>query len=883
MEKKREELKIFSKKDTNTEDEMRYPLYRECFQNAIFSILSNLDAMRDNCEQYFNDDDEAYRYSFSRLPDNANNIYAFLGARGSGKTTAINEFGRILKELSEEEEKKWLREVKEALNFEQAIQNLRFVVLDAIDASLLTDKEDFVELVLSQLLAIVEEKRSKIDLYGRQQSFSCAAQLSDAFINAYNSYRNISREEAGRELGESVTTILKNMPSGPNARWAISQLLTSFFEFVGKDNGTKSYLVIIIDDLDLNIGYGYKLLEQIHKYLADPRIIVLIAADYGQLSLICEYYFKNQYSQNQYSQNREEYNQDSAVELSREYLLKAIPIANRIYMPDSREFVKKYVEVKADQEKDNKEEDNSRDVKSFVMNKVVEKLGIYYDLNGTKKHFAVPNTVRELVNYNDFLSSLNSIEWQDGKVPEEQMHWYDLNHARMNQDITSRMAYQLLSHQQQKMFQALIDKNIINRARYAVDLCKNWRENTHVDRTDNGKYRYADLIEELYHLGRDDYRDKELIHCIIAFLTSEMTREYYHFCAAKDEKDSKKCLKSFLGNSFGNQWLGEMIPKALFDSTKGTIDKWGYIDKTKINLWQLRNKFSVNKQNKGSYEAAIINRLLIDLKTNRDFEVIGILMLFLSGYEMLKAQVTLPEIRFEIIGDNTMDETTKGRKEMEYRISFETTSATFDIFGFIGKEWNDTQIDEISNKIVEKIKRSVREVAGKGQEIQEKYAELKKLVRGQLSEWLCDNFLAFPFYSLDMSYNVLKRARKKGIDMEGEVTKEQIYDTMKRAYGYIAAELYFEEEKYKENSIKGLEWFDNFVNSPFIKKFGISYPEEMRDSLNLKNKQGDMEKRTEYSNESNDQSDGLTEAMQNELSNIIKSMVAPDLKDDTPN
>lgn len=880
MEKKREELEIFSKKNTSTEDEMRYPLYRECFQNAIFSILSNLYAMRDNCKHYFRDD-EAYRYSFSRLPDNANNIYAFLGPRGSGKTTAINEFGRILRELSEEEKKEWIKEAKEALNLKQDKKNLEFVVLDTIDASLLTDKEDFVELVLSQLFAIVEEERSKIDLYSRQQSSSCVAQLSDAFINAYNSYRNISREEAGRELGESVTTILKNMPSGPNARWAISQLLTSFFEFVGKGKETKRYLVIIIDDLDLNIGYGYKLLEQIHKYLADPRIIVLIAADYGQLSLICEYYFKNQYSQNQYSQNREEDNQDSAVELSKEYLLKAIPIANRIYMPDSREFVKKYVEIKADKEK--ADSDNVRDVKSFVMNKVVEKLGIYYDLNGTKKHFAVPNTVRELVNYNDFLSSLNFIEWQDGKVPEEQMHWYDLNHARMNQDITSRMAYQLLSHKQQKVFQVLLNKNIINRAKYVVDLCKNWRGDTYVDRADNIKYRYADLVEALYHLGRDDYRDKGLVHCIIAFLTSEMTREYYHFCAVKNEKDSKKCLKSFLGDSFGNKWLGEMIPRIMFDSKKGIVEEWGYIERAQINLWQLGNEFNINQKNESLYEEEVINQLIKDSEENKYFEVLGMLMLFLSEHRISDGHIMFPEMRFEIDEISTVEEGVEEQKIRGYSISFETPSATFDIFGFIGKEWNNTQINEISSKIVEKIKKSVQEVAGKGKEIQEKYAELEKLVREQLGEWLCDNFLAFPFYSLDMSYNVLKRARKKGSDMGGEIKVEQIYDTMKRAYGYIAAELYFEEEKYKENSIKGLEWFDNFVNSPFIENFGISYPEEMRDSFNLINKQGTTEEKTENREKLKDKSGHMSEEMQNKLNYIIKSMILPDQKDDTPN
>lgn len=866
MENKREELEIISEESKNEEFKIKYPLYRECFKNAFFSILSNL-YMQDNYKKKFRND-EAFRYSFSRLPDNANNIYAFLGGRGSGKTTAINEFGRNLKELPKKT--KWMIEAEDALNSKQDDKRQEFIVLDTIDASLLTDKEDFVELVLAQLFAIVEKERNKSAFYSRQQNSNYVTQLIDAFTRAYNSYRNISREEAGRELGDSVTYILKNMPSGSNARWAISQLLTCFFEFIEEREGesesrrrrAERYLVITIDDLDLNIKYGYKLLEQVHKYLADPRIIVLIAADYGQLSHVCEYYFKNQYSQNQ-----EQANRDSAIELSREYLLKAIPIPNRIYMPDSREFEKKYVKVIGDST-------SPRDVKSFVMNKVVEKLGIYYDMNGTKRHFAVPKTVRELVNYNDFLCSLNSIEWQKGEVSKGQMNQYDLNHARMNQDITSRMAYQLLTHEQQRVFQRLIDKNIINRAKYTVNLCRNWREKTYEDKTDTGKYYYADLIEELYTLGRNDYRDKELVHCIIAFLTSEMTREYYNFQAigTKNENNSKKRLKSFLGDSFGNEWFSEMVPMAEFDSEKGIIDKWGYIKKAQSNLWTLKSEFNVNEQCESPSEGEIIYKLIDNLKENKYFEIIGILMLFLSGYGISDGHVRLPEMRFEITETAYAEKEGGGEKKWGYEITFATNSTTFDIFGFIGKEWDNTQINEISNKIVEKIKKGVGKFVHEKSEIQENeqmkdiYTQLENTVKEQLGKWIGDNFLAFPFYSLDMSYNVLKRARKKGISMGRQVKLEQIYDTMKRVYGYIAAELYLEEKEYNKNEIKGLKWYEKFVNSSFIKNFGISYSEEMRGIYELEDIPGTM-----------------TEEMQNQLKNIIKTMIIPGEKDDTPN
>ena len=50
---------------------------------------------------------------------------------------------------------------------------------------------------------------------------------------------------------------------------------------------TKHYLVIPIDDLDMNIKNGYEQLEQIRKYLMIPKVIVLISANYDQLEKIC--------------------------------------------------------------------------------------------------------------------------------------------------------------------------------------------------------------------------------------------------------------------------------------------------------------------------------------------------------------------------------------------------------------------------------------------------------------------------------------------------------------------------------------------------------------------------------------------------------------------
>ena len=44
------------------------------------------------------------------------------------------------------------------------------------------------------------------------------------------------------------------------------------------------YMVIVLDDLDLNIEHGFDMLKQLQKYFASPPIIITFSADYAQLN-----------------------------------------------------------------------------------------------------------------------------------------------------------------------------------------------------------------------------------------------------------------------------------------------------------------------------------------------------------------------------------------------------------------------------------------------------------------------------------------------------------------------------------------------------------------------------------------------------------------------
>lgn len=904
-------------KDEMTADDspLMFPLYFECIQSAFISFFKNHERLADERKKMTGNEPDF------KSPDNVNNIIAFLGQRGSGKTTAINEFGRILTYFHRNRVHEWW--IENLTSFSK-METFRFIVLDSIDASLLTEAEDVVELVLAQMYAKVENKTR--DNRSNDEKHNIA-EMMDCFRMAYRNYHNLNRGEFIKELGDNVPNILKNIPSGSNVRQAFTSLLECFFKQMELDKGVEPYLVITIDDLDLNIDYGYQLLEKIRKYLSHPRILVLITADFNQLSRLCEVYWLSQYGREDpvrvYFDNRNYYGRSlvsgskdlrnyrvdydnsqyykSAMRLSRDYLLKAIPITHRVYLSGTKDSVQKMrIYMKTD--------GKCILVKEYIWKKLVEKLGIYYDLTGTKRHFVVPTTVRELVTYNNFLDSLYSIEWEmksnEQKFVEMEMPKYDWNHYRMNKDITNRMAHALLTLSQKEEFDHLIENNILNRAKYTVNFFKNWISGESKDGTDNERYRYSDLLKGIYRLGREDYHDKELVYCIMAYFTSEMTREHYNsqFLNGEEKKRADEILRCFLGTSFGNKWMGEIVPAVRYNK-KGGIARWGFVEQAQLSEWSMQGIIS---KGSGEWDGELIaNKLFRSLEKNKFIKVFGLCMMLFSCFKKGEMPVFIPEVKLEVknvakIKQNMAKEKKEIRVEIQqsasnkvkidlqenelvYDLSLEVDVADFDVLGFIGKEWNEKEINAFVLNIAQGIINEIRHVTGEdlyAEDTGQRYNKIQDIAREQLQEIMKGNEMIFPFYNLDISYNVLKHARSASIEREGIIEVEDIYKTMQRVYGYIAMQLYEEDVRYDQYGITSHSmdksshgqdtWSARFINSPFITQFGISYPETMKERKN-----GDTACKYNFEDNKGDIAPNFNKM----LSDLVSSLHIPDIKD----
>lgn len=814
---------------------IKFPLYVKCYEDALKAILSSINYNQNSKKRKMNSDtffvgmENGYA-----APLEESNIIAFIGDRGSGKTTVINEFSRILHEYYDKYEN-W-----NLIPAYSGGRGYRFHVLAPIDASVLETKEDLMEVILASMYQAFEKK---IDYHKNSVGRSDLIQnIVHDFDSAYQDYINVGRHGEQFGLGETALAKLKYISNSLKTKNTIKSLIDNFLDLLDERNreSKNSYLVVVIDDLDMSPENGYEMLEQLHKYLAYERVVILIAIKYEQMKMICDQHFVDCLTPEYGGAHEKVFNKfyKRAKTLSSDYLLKVLPMPNRVYMPKNnlRENGT-IIELQKSQGKFL--------MKEFILRKIAVKMNIYYDANGLKRHFCLPDTVRELISYNDFLESLYSIEEIEQLKVKKHESWiglYDQNHERFNNNIDYRMAIRILDDEQLELYRLIMARNIERRAKYAISFLGSWmdekkkeekdkREGQSKEKKDDGKIRmkdsvdeqkycYANLLGIIYKLGREDYDDKVLVHCILASFTSEMVREYCSYKFNSDPRARRRAenrLKCFLGNTFGSEWFWKWMPKV---KTPGLRIRWmemGYFPNAKMSDFSYTYKLS------GITDVEMgMKKLLSDI-----VPYIERLTLLLSHFRNEKGGKIGPEWKFSLNYEFVED-----RYSISLDVGTGAKTAVYDIFGFIGKELRQEggeDIRKLNENLIKDLRKCLEKALAslgcpeeKNKDLQN---ELEREVK-QKSIWAKTKRkpgnIEFPYYNLDMSYNIMKRvmARLRENMQLREAGKYEYFCTV---YTYVAEELKKEEDYYQV--LLGKErtphFLDNFVNAPYMKAFEI--------------------------------------------------------------
>jgi hypothetical protein len=256
-----------------------------------------------------------------------NNIIAFIGGRGSGKTSLMLSFQKMLhygpkvKDLSFSDDDPL-----------KAFQWPQFKAVETIDPAAFENKERIIEIFISRLYHDFADEVERRGNKGSDRELT--GKILESFRKVLDGIRLL--RDPGLALKDDTAGMdklldqLDQLGTGPTLKKSIRDLVEYYLEFWFGDKRKESFLLIAIDDADLNLGNSVQLLEDLRKYLRQPRLLILVAMRQDQILANLAKEFMNQYKELNASHRF-----DDPRNMADAYLRKLIPETARLTMPFS--------------------------------------------------------------------------------------------------------------------------------------------------------------------------------------------------------------------------------------------------------------------------------------------------------------------------------------------------------------------------------------------------------------------------------------------------------------------------------------------------------------------------------------------------------------------
>ena len=306
---------------TDFEDSFFYGVYKSAFENLIEIVESSKKA-KDNT-------DKNNSNSFFRLIDDEkakdNNIIAFVGERGSGKSSTMISFINAVKTN--------LKKLSEVMKVDKndIITKCNFEILDVIDPSLFEKNDNILEIVIAKMFHKFKETFPSDNSCNNDKNskYQSKKSLLEKFESVYKSIKTIEKNDKYSNEDEIIEEI-SNLSTGTNLRNNIQELIKEYLNFFSpkKDN---NFLVLIIDDFDLNIKHAGEMVELIRKYLFLHNVIIFTALNFSDLSLLIQQDYSTHLK---IALKNKQINNDEIKDKSYRYLEKFIPYTRRLFLPE---------------------------------------------------------------------------------------------------------------------------------------------------------------------------------------------------------------------------------------------------------------------------------------------------------------------------------------------------------------------------------------------------------------------------------------------------------------------------------------------------------------------------------------------------------------------
>lgn len=733
------------------------------------------------------------------------NIIPFIGRRGSGKTSAMMSFANLLEQYSpmpDGFEKPLFYELKDVNG--RAL-HVRFTGIDCIDGSLLEQGEDIFKIILAQMFAKFEKKNSRSGEHSEQYSYY-RRELQQQFDAIYRNACKMEYEEP-EAFYESAILSLKSLSSSLTIRASFQELVRDYLSLMvsgenklypcpADSNAAGQFLVIAIDDIDLNVRNGFDMLEKIHRYLMVDHVIVLLAVDYDQLKLLCERSFFEILPKFDNKLN-EKYREIEC--LARDFLDKVLSANERIYIPDLKKTTKVVVQQDFSSCK-------CMGMKQALFVMLYRKLGMRMDVEGEKRHFYEQNTLRIFVNFYLMLDRMQEPQGAD------QLAIYERNYYVLMSDTIIRMVDERLTNSYKKSFRHITGRKLPYSARglyFEVLKLTREKQGLSADGHDSGihslqglvknlefyGYSYGEILRIIYCWGRVDKEGKEMIRCLLAYYSLEMTGSYYRsfFSAIPVEPNGSDVFVNVMNGSVAGSWTNKIFPR-IFTSDRPTGEligarvsvKMGRAFHLRTQMKELKEIYRV--QSGFSMEDVLEKRYFLD-EMRKLFRAVLVLGMFFERQYYKAGKTFAWNLEYpHILPANSIiqmmeDELSDNISELRF---YNTGGmGIFNLFGFVS---NAYQYEKNVFSLMQSLFKLL--FPGTGNKDWERFA-LRLGIAKEFRDWAkYSKGFALPVYDMDLCYNLMKRVRQRERAVEIDVAD---------AWGEFREMLRFIQQKLEKN------------------------------------------------------------------------------------
>lgn len=313
-----------------------------------------------------------------------NNRILFIGQRGAGKTSSMKSFAHSLEEARS--------------------NNIRvFSCLPMVDPNHLDKNSSLLQTVITRMYSGAEKLMH--DGGNSESIIALREQLIKQFDKVLKSIKALFASEKSSYTLEWLNEKSKSL----QIRDGIRDLVSQYIEFYNKVNKTNmSYLVLMIDDIDMTVSHAHEMLEQLWKYLDVDKLIILISANLSQLmNEIREHYSK---SFEETLKDAEQAKSIDVEDMASKYLLKLFPASHRVRVEHNISLM---LDTTLTISNGNKTEDvvESGDLQKVVLTLIWEKTRLLFIPKDAKStlHPIIPTNLRELMQFLDMLTSLKEV------------------------------------------------------------------------------------------------------------------------------------------------------------------------------------------------------------------------------------------------------------------------------------------------------------------------------------------------------------------------------------------------------------------------------------------------------------------------------------------